>query len=244
MSEIELNSRRLLDVAKSLVIKVINVVTSLLVLSDLGAPFASLLFSVIKLKLMELLIELNGLDSGLSGGVDGGPGGPGGGHGGGHGDGHSGGQGVGHSGDENQERADSDGGMARSGGGFNGGAGLNGDMAVDTTDNIGSSVSVSVGGISSDKKDDDQGETAIEGDNNLSRERDPASDSSVPESEKFPKTGELGGINLSSMETLSSMTALIEDMTGKALAPVTWTMLRERTDSLNSLETTMTSMRM
>ena len=78
--EIETNSRLLLHLTKSLVIRLINLTTSFLVLTDLGAPFASLVFSVVKMKLLELLLELNSLEAtiGVRGGPGQGPGGSGG----------------------------------------------------------------------------------------------------------------------------------------------------------------------
>ena len=81
MAEIDRNSRVLLGTVRSIVLKVINLSTSMIALADLGAPFVCTLFSMVKLKLLELLVELSGMedrlnrDSGENG--DGGDGGGG-----------------------------------------------------------------------------------------------------------------------------------------------------------------------
>ena len=56
------NSRELLTFTKNLVIRFVNILTALLAISEYGAPFAALVFSMAKLKLMELYIDLRALD--------------------------------------------------------------------------------------------------------------------------------------------------------------------------------------
>ena len=87
MAEIDENSRALLGTVRSLVLKFINLSTSMIALADLGAPFICTLFSNVKLKLLELLVELSRMEDRLNatrvgGGGDpgdggGNPGGPG-----------------------------------------------------------------------------------------------------------------------------------------------------------------------
>ena len=85
--EIETNSRHLLDFVKSVVIKILNLVNSCIALSELGAPFACLMFTVIKLKILELWSDLSNLEDGLNNVTGGNGGGNGGGVGGGDGGG-------------------------------------------------------------------------------------------------------------------------------------------------------------
>ena len=88
MSEIENNSWRLLLLTKSVVLKLINLATSFLVLSEYGAPFAYALFSTVKLRMVDLWLDLNQLENNLSGGGGGGNSHGGGGGGGNNGDGN------------------------------------------------------------------------------------------------------------------------------------------------------------
>ena len=60
---VEDNSRALLQFIMGFVEKVINLTTSILSLTEYGAPMATLIFSMVKLKLMELRLDLNGLQA-------------------------------------------------------------------------------------------------------------------------------------------------------------------------------------
>ena len=66
MAEIDRNSRVLLGTVRSIVLKVINLSTSMIALADLGAPFVCTLFSMVKLKLLELAVELSGMEDRLN----------------------------------------------------------------------------------------------------------------------------------------------------------------------------------
>ena len=64
MPTIEENSARFLHFVRDIVIKVTNLVTAALVICEMmGAPFMTTVLIMVKLKLIELLIELQGLDS-------------------------------------------------------------------------------------------------------------------------------------------------------------------------------------
>ena len=64
MPTIEENSARFLHFVRDIVIKVTNLVTAALVICEMmGAPFMTTVLIMVKLKLVELLIELQGLDS-------------------------------------------------------------------------------------------------------------------------------------------------------------------------------------
>ena len=74
MAALEENSRSLLNFVKGVVSKLIEVMTPLIALAELGAPFAQMVFSVVKLKLMEMWLDLDQLDPHRGGGGDGGRG--------------------------------------------------------------------------------------------------------------------------------------------------------------------------
>ena len=75
MSRVEDNSRALLTFVKDLVVRFINVATSLLAVAEYGGPFATLLMATVKLRLLDLYISLGALDGLVGGWGDGGVGG-------------------------------------------------------------------------------------------------------------------------------------------------------------------------
>ena len=76
---VEDNSRALLRFVMGFVEKVIDLTAAVLALTELGAPLATLVFTSVKLKMMELWLDLNGLQAAVGGSGQGPAGGGGGG---------------------------------------------------------------------------------------------------------------------------------------------------------------------
>ena len=62
MADLERNSRALMDFLKGLTLRVINLCTSVLALCGYGAPLAFAMFSTIKLKMLDLWLDLDRID--------------------------------------------------------------------------------------------------------------------------------------------------------------------------------------
>ena len=67
MSTTEGNTQALIDFVKGVVDKVIALASAFIALTEYGSPVATLVFSLVRLKMMELWLELSNLEAGNNG---------------------------------------------------------------------------------------------------------------------------------------------------------------------------------